>query len=222
MFEERQSDSPHIQFVWRATVSESGSFEDLAHDFWVLVFRTSANSETQVILTGPVTKAETIHYEAGQVNWGIALRSHVFVTGLPKKELLDTRTVLTSLGNTFWLGDHELQIPTYETAEKFVDQLVSDGLLNASLVIADALAGNAPYMSERNLQRQYSKVTGLTRSQTEQIQRARQAFVLLEQGMSIIDASQQAGYADQAHMTRALKLLAGQTPGQIIRDYYAS
>jgi hypothetical protein len=39
----------------------------------------------------------------------------------------------------------------------------------------------------------------------------------LKQGVSILDTVYQAGYFDQAHLTRSLKYLIGQTPGQIIR-----
>jgi methylphosphotriester-DNA--protein-cysteine methyltransferase len=40
---------------------------------------------------------------------------------------------------------------------------------------------------------------------------------LLQQGVSILDTVDQAGYFDQPHLTRALKHLMGQTPAQIIR-----
>jgi AraC-like DNA-binding protein len=39
----------------------------------------------------------------------------------------------------------------------------------------------------------------------------------LKQGVSILDTVYEAGYFDQAHLTRSLKHLIGQTPAQIIR-----
>jgi methylphosphotriester-DNA--protein-cysteine methyltransferase len=39
----------------------------------------------------------------------------------------------------------------------------------------------------------------------------------LQQGKSILDTVHEAGYFDQAHMTKALKYFMGQTPTQILR-----
>lgn len=218
MHEERSSSSPHIQFVWRAHVEESGSFTDLAHDFWVLVFR-ALHDEIEVRLTGPVTKSLSISYEAGQVNWGIVFKAHVFIRDLPKKDMLNKSTTLPMVGKkSFMLGRHIIQLPTFDTAEEFVEDLVRGGILNANMDIAKALEATAPAMSVRTLQRHYKRTTGLTQSQSEQVARARRAFMLLQEGKSIVEAAFEAGYADQAHLTRSLKLLAGQTPGQILAD----
>ncbi len=48
--------------------------------------------------------------------------------------------------------------------------------------------------------------------------RARHARTLLQQGISILDTVEQAGYADQPHLTRSLKRFMGQTPAQILRS----
>ena len=222
MHEERGSSSPHIQFVWRAHVEESGSFIDLAHDFWVLVFRT-LHDETEVRLTGPVTESLPISYEAGQVNWGIVFKAHVFIRDLPKKDMLNKSTTLPMVGQeSFQLGKHVIELPTYDNAEGFVEDLVRRGILNADMNIAAALEADAPAMSVRTLQRHHLRTTGLTQSQSRQVARARRAFILLQEGKSIVDAAFESGYADQAHMTRSLRLLAGQTPGQIIADYKRS
>lgn len=218
MHEERSSSSPHIQFVWRAHVREAGRFIDLAHDFWVLVFRT-LHDETEVRLTGPVTESLPITYEAGQINWGIVFKAHVFIRDLPKKDMLNKSTTLPMADKqSFMLGRHVIQCPTFDLAEEFVDDLVRRDILNANMSIAEALEAAAPAMSVRTLQRHYLRTTGVTQNQSQQVARARKAFILLQEGKSIVDAAFEAGYSDQAHMTRSLKLLAGQTPGQILAD----
>ena len=40
--------------------------------------------------------------------------------------------------------------------------------------------------------------------------------MLLKQGVSIADTIDDAGYADQAHLTRSLKYFIGKTPSQIV------
>ncbi len=56
---------------------------------------------------------------------------------------------------------------------------------------------------------------GLPPKTIEQIERAKQAAALLEQGVSILDAVYEMGYADQPHRTRSLKRFFGYTPAQI-------
>lgn len=48
-----------------------------------------------------------------------------------------------------------------------------------------------------------------------QIERARYATTLLQQGLSIPDVVYDAGYFDQPHLTRSLKRYIGQTPAQL-------
>ena len=47
---------------------------------------------------------------------------------------------------------------------------------------------------------------------------ARYAVLLLQQGTSILETVHLAGYFDQPHLTRALKLWVGQTPLQLLRE----
>ena len=69
-----------------------------------------------------------------------------------------------------------------------------------------------------HLQRRFLRATGLTRKVIQQIERARRASELLGQGTPILDAVNETGYFDQAHLSNALKRFAGQTPVQITRQ----
>ena len=51
-----------------------------------------------------------------------------------------------------------------------------------------------------------------------QIERARHATNLLRDGVAINDAVHEAGFFDQAHLTRSLKSLIGLTPSKIARE----
>jgi methylphosphotriester-DNA--protein-cysteine methyltransferase len=86
-------------------------------------------------------------------------------------------------------------------------------------VIHTSLRGNPPDLSVRSIQRKFLQTTGLTHGAISQIDRARRATILLQQGASILDAVYQAGYADQPHLTRSLKYYIGQTPAQLIREH---
>jgi methylphosphotriester-DNA--protein-cysteine methyltransferase len=78
------------------------------------------------------------------------------------------------------------------------------------------LRGESQELSPRSVQRRFVQATGLTQGSIRTINRARRATLLLQQGFSILDTVEQAGYSDQAHLTRSLKQLIGKTPAQII------
>ena len=72
-------------------------------------------------------------------------------------------------------------------------------------------------LTVRSVQRHFRRTTGMTQGQFRQIQRARLATNLLRDGAPILDTVHEAGYFDQAHLTRSLKVLIGQTPASIAR-----
>ena len=51
-----------------------------------------------------------------------------------------------------------------------------------------------------------------TQGDIHQIERARRAALLLQQGVPILDVVHQTGYYDQAHLTRSMQRFVGQTP----------
>jgi hypothetical protein len=116
---------------------------------------------------------------------------------------------------SFWLGSSAWQFPNYENADTFVDRLVHRGLLVCDPVVDAALQGEPETMSLRSVQRRFQRITGLTHRTIQRIERAHHAAALLQEGVSILDVVEQAGYADQQHMTTSLKRLIGQTPAQI-------
>ena len=98
-----------------------------------------------------------------------------------------------------------------------MNRLVRRGLIANDRLIQAALNGERQERSLRSAQRHFVRATGMTQGAIRQIERARYATNLLKQGVSILDAVHQAGYFDQAHLTRSLKHFIGQTPTQIIR-----
>lgn len=107
-------------------------------------------------------------------------------------------------------------MPDYDDADTFVNRLERAGLVVHDPVVEAALSGRAE-LSSRSVQRRSLHATGLTQGTVRQIERVEQAKTLLEQGVAIADTVYLAGYADQPHLTRALKRLMGQTPAQIAR-----
>jgi AraC-like DNA-binding protein len=91
-------------------------------------------------------------------------------------------------------------------------------LLTHDQIVDDALRGRTQSLSVRSLQRRFLHVTGLTHKTIQQIERARSALTMLQEGKPIVDVVHEAGYFDQPHLTRSLKLFAGQTPSEIVKS----
>src|SRR4029079_6668783 len=81
-----------------------------------------------------------------------------------------------------------------------------------------ALAGDDQALSGRSVQRHFRQATRMSHETYRQISPARHATRLLRGGASILDTVHEAGFFDQAHLTRSLKRLIGQTPATIMRQ----
>jgi AraC-like DNA-binding protein len=150
---------------------------------------------------------------------GIDLKSGVFLPDLPPGQIMDLRdaNLPDASDSSFWLGGSAWSYPEYDNADTFVDRLVRTGLLVRDPLVAAVLQGHPHDMSPRSIQYRFLQATGLTQRTIHQIERARQAAALLEQGRSISDVVYEAGYFDQPHLTRALKRFLGLTPAHLAR-----
>ena len=180
---------------------------------------TRHNGRTTLTVRGPETNAAALDCPAEGEWLGIRFKLGTFMPHLPARNLLDRRdvTLPEATGRSFWLNGSAWEYPDFENAENFVNRLVHDGLVAVDLPVKVALQGRRQKMSIRTAQRHFLRATGMTHSTIRQIERARQAANLLKQGVSILDTVPEAGYFDQAHLTRSLKYFIGQTPAQIVR-----
>ena len=97
-------------------------------------------------------------------------------------------------------------------------RLANRGVIARDESVEAALRGGGQPLTLRSVQRHFRRTTGMTHGQFRQIQRARHATNLLRAGAPILDAVHETGYFDQAHLTRSLKVLIGQTPASIARQ----
>jgi Helix-turn-helix domain len=216
-FEERLSDSPFVERIWRAQSERTGGFLSVAASQWEMVV-SKYRGETTMTVRGPETKAISMNVTlVGGEFFGIVFKYGAFMPHFPVGDLVDGDVDLPDASSkSFWLNGAAWQFPNYENADTFVNRLVRESLLDCDPIIEPVLRGEPQDLSPRSVQRRFLQATGLTQSSIRQIERARYATILLQQGISILDTVEQAGYADQAHLTRALKYLIGKTPAQII------
>ncbi len=218
IFNDRPSDSPFVERVWRCHSERAGTFLSIAASHWEMVV-TRHDGKTTLTVRGPERSAATLDCPAEGEWLGIRFKLGTFMPHLPARNLLDRKdvTLPEATGQSFWLNGSAWEYPDFENAETFVNRLVHDGLIAVDLPVKAALQGRPQNMSTRSAQRHFLQATGMTHSTIRQIERARHATNLLKHGVSILDTVPEAGYFDQAHLTRSLKYLIGQTPAQIIR-----
>jgi hypothetical protein len=216
-FDERPSDSPFVERVWRAQSERTGDFLSIAASQWEMVV-SKYRGETVMTVRGPETKVTPMHVTlVGSEFFGIIFKHGTVLPYLPASSLVDGDVNLPDASsNSFWLNGSAWQFPDYENADTFVNRLVRDGLLVRDPIVGSALRGEPQELSPRSVQRRFLRATGLTQGSIRQIERARYATILLQQGVSILDTVEQVGYADQPHLTRSLKHFIGKTPAQII------
>ncbi len=216
-FWERAADSPLIERVWYSYSDYGGSFTSTAQAHGEIVI-TKLQGHTQVTIRGPETSATMAECPPDAEFIGIVFKLGTFMPKFPAYVVMDRQDVnLPQAGrNTFWLDSSTWEFPSFENADVFIRRLVHNELIvNDPLV--DAVIREHPIdLSRRTLQRRFLQATGLTYNKMFQIDRARYATNLLIDGLSILDVVEQAGYADQPHLTRAIKRFIGQTPGQIM------
>lgn len=216
VFDTRLSDSPIVDMIWHTYSEKSGAFTSMAECRWEMVI-TKYQDKTSITMRGPETKATPANYPADVEFFGITFKLGTYIPQLPILNRLDRNdiTLPEATSQSFWLNGSAWQLPEFENADVFVDRLVRDGLLVRDPVVDAVLQDRPLEMSPRAIQYRFMQATGLTYKTIQQIQRAKQAVNLLQQGVPILDTTYEMGYFDQPHLTRSLKRFAGQTPAQI-------
>jgi len=217
VFEDRPSDSPFVEKIWRCHSERGGSFLSVAASHFEMAV-TRHRGKVFLTLRGPETKATTIDCPAEGEWLGIRFKLGTFMPRFLPGSLRDQNDVTLpgATSRSFWLNSSAWQYPDFDNAETFIKRLAKAGLISRDPAVDAALQGQ-PRLSVRTTQRHFLRATGITYATFRQIERARHATNLLREGVSILDAVDLAGYFDQAHLTRSLRYLIGQTPTKIIR-----
>jgi AraC-like DNA-binding protein len=215
---QRSSDSPFVDHIWCSHSEGAHLFLSIAVSRLELVV-TKLQGKITMTVRGPETKATPMGECPDGGEWfGIVLKPGAFLPHLPVKSLVDSSVNLPTTSTTsFWLDGSAWQFPTFENADTFVDRLVRAGLLVRDPIVEAALQRDLNDLTLRSIQYRFLQSIGITQSAVRQIERARYATILLQQGVSISDTVLQAGYYDQPHLTRSLKRFIGQTPAQLLQ-----
>ncbi len=217
VFDTRASDASLVDRVWQAHSEQATPFISQAESRWEIVVATY-QGETTVVMRGPETQATPAESPAAAAFFGVTFKLGAFMPELPTVDRLNRQDLIlpTTSSRTFWFNGAHWEIPTFENVDVFVERLVGAGLLTKDPVVEAALQSRPQSLSPRTLQYRFLRATGLTQATIQQIERARMASFLLQQGRSILDAVDEVGYYDQPHLTRSFKRFLGLTPTQVV------
>lgn len=214
--DERKSDSPFIERIWRSHSENGGTFLSISDVHWGMVL-TKYRGKTTLTIRGPETTATPAYSPADAEFIGIQFKMGVFMPNMPVSLVMNRNDINLpeASNNSFWLDSSAWQFPDFDNVDTFIEWLVRDELLVYDPIVNAFFKRQPIDMSLRTIQRRLVQVTGLTSTVTQQIERARYATSLIIQGNSITDTISQAGYFDQSHLIRSLKRFVGLTPTQI-------
>ena len=215
-FADRPSDSPFVERVWRSHSERAGAFHSMASCHWGMVV-TRLEGRVSLTVRGPETRATMADCPAQGEWFEMLFKLGTFMPLMPSGELRDRNdvTLPNATHRSFWLNKTTWDFPNFENVETFVHQLVRLGLIQTDPTVEGAIRGQLQGITVRTEQRRLLRTTGLTRGAIHQIERARGAARLLRAGLRILDVVHEAGYYDQAHLTRSLQRFVGQSPARL-------
>lgn len=216
MYEERHPTSRHIKCVWQSLAMREERYLVPAVEYWDLWFARRPEGIELAGLIGPSLGHRWVASAIGEHSWGVQLLAHVVVPGVSKRQVLGLERPLPVERGRITIAGHRVPFPEYGELETLVDHLLELGVLRSDDDVRRVLSGDSEGYSERHWQRRVREATGITQKQIAQLSRAREAYALLQQGVTPAECAARCGFADQSHLTRSLSLLHGQTPARIL------
>lgn len=215
--EDRPSDSPYIHRVWRSRATGPARMTSIATSNWEIVFWRQQGA-VHAAVRGPETVVTSVDIDGEAESWGITFAHGSSMPHLPPARLVDSFAISPhATAARFVLGGDEWPIPDYDSAEQFAGRLVRAGVLVRDPLVDEVVAGAPAEIGARTVQRRVAAATGLTQGSIRQIERARQAAVLLGEGYTPLQVVERLGYYDQPHLARSLQRFIGRTATELRR-----
>ena len=127
-FNERLSDSPFVERVWRSQSHSAGVFLSIAAGHFEIAV-TRHQGRIFLTVRGPETKATPADCPAEGEWLGIRFKPGTFMPGFRPGDLKDRRDVSLpgATGRSFWLNGSAWEYPDFENADTFVARLARKG-----------------------------------------------------------------------------------------------
>jgi AraC-like DNA-binding protein len=183
------------------------------------------------VIAGPATRPVDVPLGPDTVVTGIRLRPGALpaLLGPPASQLVDRATPLRDL----WRTDLAIASGSLDAAQALLGAHVADAAPPDPSIIAatrwlarhpagriDELARSIGW-SGRRLHRRFTAAVGYGPKTFQRVVRLQRVLTLAgNQPMALLALD--AGYADQAHMSREVRALAGRSPRELLRDPHST
>ncbi|HYH29612.1 MAG TPA: helix-turn-helix domain-containing protein [Pseudonocardia sp.] len=215
VFDDRPSESPDIERVWQGCSAAVDGMTSIATAHWTLV-AWRVGREWRVAVQGPETRATTAPVPPETEFVGIRLALGTALERLPTNRLVDHSTEFPDVSrHSVRIFGHAVPLPGYDGAEELVQRLVRLGVIVRDPLVRDVLRGWQPDATSRTVRRHFLSASGLTPGLLRQIERAREAAVMIRTGAPIADVAHDLGYYDQPHLARSLGRFIGHTATEL-------
>lgn len=227
--------SRSAEALWSFRAASSGRSLILPDGRCDLILRASGGDPDRFIpvVTGPATSAYTVHYDKGDVWYGVRLR--------PDRALALWGSLIDQAEDQVLRGAAVRQITPKligaECGKSPVERLLrsvpdetnrdSSNALNRALDVIHVAGGRIRVeklaefsaCSSRHLNRLFRRNVGLSvKTYIQLAQFHRTLRLICSKGISLTQAAFEGGYADHAHMTRAFRRFGGFAPTSVPDD----
>src|SRR5881628_1994864 len=151
IFEDRPSDSPFVERIWRSHSERAGEFLSVAAPHCEMAV-TRYRGHTFLTVRGPETRSTRAECPAGGEWIGIRFKLGTFLPQWHPGTLRDRRDVTLpgAATRSFWLNGSTWEYPDYENADTFVARIVRKGVIARDRAVETVLRGEPQLPSLRS------------------------------------------------------------------------
>lgn len=212
---ERPSESDLIASIWTCSPTEITPRTVLA-DPCTSIILVRGEDRTKIVLRGPETKPRNEHYMPETTWIGIRLYPGVKLKNFPAQRYLDcSRSVLADSNGRFRYEGTVLSFPEFDSAETLIEHMRDLGYVSGSALDVQGISRKD--MSSKAYSRYIKQHTGLSPYKLHQLQRMSKVFKMIQEGVPLAIIAAEQGFADQAHLHRAVRQFLGHTPKELLR-----
>ena len=214
MYREIPQHDPHIACLWIRDAEPTPQSHRILPDACVDIVWTG----TRLVVAGPATGPKLSTVPANTAAIGIRFRVGAAgaALGLPAAELLDTNVPLEDI----WHDGREMteRVGDRPGVETLTD--VVRGRLRAEpdALVRAVATGAAPSIGARQLRRRFAEAVGYGPKTLQRILRFQRFLALARTNTDLARLALEAGYADQAHLTREAVRLQGRPPRELLLE----
>ena len=211
MYRELPTTDPYVACLW--TSAGAPTPRRILPDACVDIVWTGA----KLIVAGPATQAAMATAPRPALGVRFRVGAAGAALGIPASELLDLSVPLEDVwgADGAEIAQTVAERPTLSVLAQKVGAKIARGDAPDRLVRA-AATGARPGIGERQLRRRFADAVGYGPKTLQRILRFQRFLALAQTRTDLARLAFEAGYADQAHLTRECRRLAGRTPAELV------